>query len=197
MAAATTQVRGPILPKKQLISNSVFGMLILVFSEAMLFSAFISTFFIVKAANPGAWAPPGDIRLPVSATLANTFILFVSGFSLFMAGRVFAKPETRSRAGGYLLRAMLLGALFVGFQSYEWVKLIAYGMTMTSGPFGATFFLLIGCHGLHAAAAVLAMPFFYMRFRKGTLKAESIAGLQVFWFFIVGMWPILFWLVYL
>jgi heme/copper-type cytochrome/quinol oxidase subunit 3 len=30
------------------------------------------------------------------------------------------------------------------FQGYEWMRLIAYGMTMTSGLFGASFFLLLG-----------------------------------------------------
>ena len=42
------------------------------------------------------------------------------------------------------LPAILLGAFFVLFQGYEWVKLIGWGMTLQSGIFGATFFITEG-----------------------------------------------------
>jgi len=100
------------------------------------------------------------------------------------------------KAKTLFLRALLLGATFVGIQGYEWVNLIRYGMSMLSGIFGATFFLIIGTHGLHAAAAVIAMTILYMGFRNDKLTVGQMAGMKLFWFFVVGVWPILYTLVY-
>ena len=90
----------------------------------------------------------------------------------------------------------MLGIGFVVLQGFEWMRLIAYGMSMTSGIFGACFFLLIGTHGLHAAAAAIAMGYLYLRLRRHQLRPEHVQAMQVFWYFVVGIWPVLYGLVY-
>ena len=85
---------------------------------------------------------------------------------------------------------------FVLFQGYEWVRLIAYGMTMTSGIFRTCFFLLLGMHGFHAAAAALTMVYLYIRLTRNTLRLDHVRAMQVFWCFVVGSWPVLYGLVY-
>jgi heme/copper-type cytochrome/quinol oxidase subunit 3 len=76
------------------------------------------------------------------------------------------------------------------------MRLIAYGLTMTSGIFGACFFLLIGTHGLHAAAAAVAMICLYRRLTRHALSLDHLRAMQVFWYFVVGIWPVLYGLVY-
>src|SRR4051812_41383193 len=95
-----------------------------------------------------------------------------------------------------LSQAILLGSFFVIFQGYEWVHLIRYGLSMTSGIFGATFFLLIGSHGLHALIAVIAMALVYWKLVKGSLTADGLRAMSIFWLFVVGIWPVLYGLVY-
>ncbi len=170
-------------------------MLIFVATEVMFFTALISAFVIIKA-GVEPWAPPVGVRLPVVATASNSLLLFLSGVFLYQAGRRFtiegATPWVRTLLGA----AALLGTCFVFFQGFEWIRLIAYGMTMTSGIFGACFFLLIGTHGLHAAAAAMAMVYLYRRLKRSELRPDQLQAMQVFWYFVVGIWPVLYGLVY-
>jgi len=178
----------------QILPNAVMGMLIFVVTEVMFFSGLISAFLIVKGAA-AEWPPPGQPRLPVEATALNTAALLVSGFVLFLAGRAF--DESPQRARRPLLVATLLGALFVGFQGVEWVRLIGEGLTLTSGLLGSFFYLIVGLHGLHALAALTAMTWAYGRLVRGSLPYSSLAPIQIFWYFVVGVWPVLYYLVYL
>jgi cytochrome c oxidase subunit III len=70
------------------------------------------------------------------------------------------------------------------------------GMTMASGIFGARFFLLIGRHGLRAAAAALITVYVYMRLTRNRLGPDHLRAMQVFWCFVVGIRPVLYGLVY-
>jgi heme/copper-type cytochrome/quinol oxidase subunit 3 len=177
------------------VADSVFAMLIFVATEVMFFTALISAFVIIKA-GVEPWSPPVGVRLPVVATAANTLLLFLSGVFLYQAGRRFATEGATPWVRTLLGAAALLGMGFVFFQGIEWMRLIAYGMTMTSGIFGACFFLLIGMHGLHAAAAAVAMGYLYTRLKRQELRADHVQAMQVFWYFVVGIWPVLYGLVY-
>lgn len=177
------------------LADSVCGMLIFVATEVMFFTALISAFVIIKA-GAGVWEPPDGVRLPVLTTALNTMVLLASGVLLHYAAGLFAHEGNAPRVQRLLSGAALLGEFFVLFQGFEWIGLIRYGMTMTSGIFGACFFLLIGIHGIHAAAAVVAMIWAYVKLRKGTLRLDQLRALQIFWYFVVGIWPILYVLVY-
>jgi heme/copper-type cytochrome/quinol oxidase subunit 3 len=170
-------------------------MLVFVATEVMFFTALISAFVIIKA-GVEPWAPPVGVRLPVAGTAANTALLLLSGWFLHRSVRLLAAQGGSRRAQTLLGCAALLGVCFVLFQGFEWVRLIAYGMTMTSGIFGACFFLLIGTHGLHAAVAALTMVYFYQRLTRNALRVDQLQALQVFWYFVVGIWPVLYVLVY-
>jgi heme/copper-type cytochrome/quinol oxidase subunit 3 len=177
------------------LADGVCGMLIFVATEVMFFTALVSAFVIIKA-DIEPWAPPLGIRLPALATAANTVLLFLSGVFLYLAGRRFNREGPGPWVGTLLGGAAVLGACFVLFQGIEWMRLLGYGMTMTSGIFGACFFLLIGTHGLHAAAAATAMMVLYVRLARGELKLEQLQAMQVFWYFVLGIWPLLYGLVY-
>ena len=90
-----------------------------------------------------------------------------------------------------------MGLVFVAIQGFEWSQLLAHGLTMTSGVFGACFFLLIGGHGLHAMVAVLVLFYTFMRLKRGLVTLDQLRSVQIFWYFIVGIWPFLYVLVYL
>jgi heme/copper-type cytochrome/quinol oxidase subunit 3 len=170
-------------------------MLVFVATEVMFFTALISAFVIIRA-GVEPWTPPVGVRLPVVATASNTVLLFLSAGFLHQAGRRFAIEGTTPWVRTLLGSAALLGVCFVVFQGFEWMRLIAYGMTITSGLFGACFFLLIGTHGLHAAAAAITMVYLYMRLTRNQLSPNHLRAMQVFWYFVVAIWPVLYGLVY-
>lgn len=186
--------RGPLL-----IPNAQLGMLLFVATEVMFFVALISAYLVIKATSGIRWVPPPDVTLPVEATAVNTVILLMSGVFFFFAGRSYASRDVsdRQKAKGYLTTAILMGTTFVVIQGFEWSQLLAHGLTITSGTFGACFFLLIGSHGLHAFVAVIALLFTLRRLHQGVLTLDQLRSMQIFWTFIVGVWPFLYVLVYL
>jgi len=178
----------PILP------NAVLGTLIFVIAEMMMFAGLISALSIVKAGTVG-WPPPGQPRLPTEATACNTAVLLTSAVLLFVANRDYARD--RKLAKSPLFWAIGLGAFFVVFQGYEWVALIRQGLTLTSSNHGSFFYLIVGMHALHAIAGLTVLATAGFKLSKGLLKPSTFAATQVFWYFVVGLWPVLYYLVYL
>jgi heme/copper-type cytochrome/quinol oxidase subunit 3 len=100
----------------------------------------------------------------------------------------------------YLTVTALLGMLFVGIQGYEWIQLIRDGFTITTGIYGATFYLLIGCHALHVLGAVSWLLVVVWLARQGRFPSHRFVGVEVcawYWYFVGGLWVLLFALVYL
>lgn len=194
--------------RQQVLSNGVLGMMIFVIAEAMLFGGLISAFMIAKA-NQISWPPVGQPRLPVTETAFNTAALLVSGIFLFQAARSFSRDLSRARAQVVeignpaasartpFLISILLGAFFVLFQGGEWIALLRDGLTITSSQHGSFFYLIVGIHALHAVGALILLSFGYVRLLHGTLTPGFFGAGQVFWYFVVGLWPILYVLVYL
>lgn len=180
--------------RQPLVANAVMGMLIFVFTEAMLFAGLISAFTIARA-SALIWPPPDQPRLPVEETAVNTLALLLSGALLFGARRIFRRAPARSAR--LLLFSMLLGAFFVVFQGMEWLALIRQGLTLTSSVLGGFFYLIVGLHALHAVAALGLLAYAWQRLRRGWLSSSLLATAEVFWYFVVVLWPVLYLRVYL
>jgi heme/copper-type cytochrome/quinol oxidase subunit 3 len=170
-------------------------MLIFVLSEMMFFGALISAYTIVKAGNV-MWPPPGQPRLPVELTAVNTLFLVASGVLVYLSNKSLAQGN-ESGSKKRLLLGILLGAVFVCVQGYEWIRMLGHGLSLTSSTYGSFFFMIIGCHALHVVAALIVLINVYRKFVNGSLKPSSYWGIQIFWYFVVGVWPVLYFLVYL
>lgn len=195
MARSHAPLRVIIDPRPPpLLPSVVLGTLIFVITEAMLFAGLVSAFLIVKASSVGAWPPPGQPRLPVEETAFNTLALLASGVALWHARRRFA--EAPARALRPLWLAIGLGAFFVLFQGYEWAMMLGQGLTLRSSNHGSFFYLIVGMHALHAVAGLALLASTGWRLRRGFLAPSAFAATQVFWTFVVGLWPILYLLVY-
>jgi cytochrome c oxidase subunit 3 len=180
-------------PRTPIIPNGVLGMTLFVASETMLFAGMISAFTIIRA-QALVWPPPGQPRLPFAETAVNTAALLLSGVFLYLAQRAFSRDHRGAlRPLGI---AIALGAFFVSFQGAEWVALIRQGLTLTSSALGSFFYLIIGLHALHAVAALGLLGYTWRRLQRGWLAQTQLATAQVFWYFVVGVWPVLYLVVY-
>jgi len=193
----TLRGRGFELPRQRtpLIPNGVLGMMIFIGTEVMLFAGMISAYTIGRTSALTVWPPPNQPRLPIESTLVNTAALLASGVVLFYANRAFKREPSESKR--LVLAALLLGGAFVVLQGYEWVSLIAEGLTLTTSTHGAFFYMIVGTHALHAVGAVAGLAFIYRRLLQGSLDHVSFVTMQAFWYFVVAMWPVLYWRVYL
>jgi cytochrome c oxidase subunit III len=177
------------------VLDSIAAMLIFVGAEIMFFSGLISAFIVVKAG--ALWPPPGQPRLPIKATALNTLVLLASGFVLLQTNCAFAKFRDADRTKRLLTLSIGLGLFFLTFQGYEWVRLLRFGLTMTASTYGAFFYLIVGVLAWHAVVALFALSYCNVQLARGELTPAAFSATQIFWYFVVILWPILYLLVYL
>ena len=182
--------------RRQLVSSSIFATVIMIMTEVMFFAALISAYMIIRS-GAEEWPPWGQPRLPVFATAINSLTLLASAFCLHRSVKVFSSQAPQSKQ--LLALAIALGIVFVSVQGYEWVQLISFGLTITSSTYGGVFYLIIGAHGLHVIGGLLALLSCLRRLNSTSqqLTIDNLRAAQIFWYFVVGVWPILYTLVYL
>lgn len=182
---------------KPSIPSGVMAVMFFIAAEVMLFAAFISAYMILRAGVP-VWPPWGQPRLPVATTGFNSLVLLSSAFFLHRSKKVFNFSDDLASAKKFYQFAMATGTFFVLFQGYEWVQLLAFGLTPTSSTYGGIFYLLIGAHAIHVVAGLAALIYVYTKFNleKGVAK-DAFTAVQAMWYFVVGLWPVLYVTVYL
>lgn len=190
----------PWLPprKEPVVSNAVLGMLMFLAFEAMFFAGLLGAFLVFRLASTN-WPPPGEPYLPIGVTWINTGILVASTYTMRRAHRAIRAGNQAGLVHGLGLTA-LLGATFLAVQGSEWIRLVHYGLTLRSGTYGATFYTLIGCHGVHVLAAVLWLAAVLLLATRDRFSPARYVGVQLckmYWMFVVGLWLVLFPSVYL
>ena len=165
--------------------------------EILFFVGLLSAYFVSRA-SAGDWPPPDQPRLPIPVTILNTFVLLASGYFLFLAGKGigYTRPW-EGRFSGLFCTSFLLGVIFLVVQGREWFLLIKQGLTLQSSLYGSSFYVIIGSHAVHVLGALLFLGFLLARLysRKEILRDHFLAA-QVFWYFVVGIWPLLFLFLY-
>lgn len=173
------------------------AMLLFLATEAMFFAGLISAYWVLRA-SVSPWPPVGQPRLPILATGINTLLLLVSGAAIWRA-------EERLRRGchlcfvGWIGITGLLGLLFLSIQGYEWLRLLRFGLETTQNIYGGLFYIIVGTHGTHVAAAlvVLLLVFFKgVAHRYTPSQHTDLTLCRMYWTFVVAVWPILYALVY-
>lgn len=189
---------GPRPPTGPPVSNAHLGMLIFLGAEAMFFAGLIGAFLVFRLGSV-TWPPPFQPRLPVMITGINTAILLLSAYTMHRALRAIRRGNHAGLVGG-LIATVLLGMIFLGVQGSEWIRLVHFGLTLASGSYGATFYALIGVHGFHVLGALLWLLIVLVVSRRHRFSASNHVAVQLcgmYWYFVVGLWPILYTLVYL
>jgi heme/copper-type cytochrome/quinol oxidase subunit 3 len=185
----TLDRRGPLVP------SGVLGMAMFIATEVMFFAGLISAYLVLRAQAFG-WPPLDQPRLPVGVTAANTAVLLASGWTVYRA--VAAQRRGAPEFIRWLGITAALGALFLAVQGFEWVRLVGFGLTTTSSLYGATFYTLVGAHGLHVLAALVVLLWALRRAARGSYDAApgALDPIQMYWLFVVAVWPVLYLLVY-
>ena len=188
----------PLAAGRPIVSNARIAILMFIAAETMFFAGLIGAFIVFRLAGP-EWPPAFQPRLPVAVTGINTIILLLSGVTMHLALRAARRGKSAALLQRLVLTAVL-GTIFLAVQGYEWIRLIHYGLTLSSGVYGATFYTLIGCHGAHVAGAAIWLLAVLRHAWKGRFSERDYAGVQLsamYWTFVVALWPVLYGLVYL
>jgi len=162
----------------------------------MFFAGLVSAHAIVRSQAAGQmWPPYGQPRLPVQETAINSLALLVSGVVLVLTWYAYRREPSGARIP--LLLSIVLGLVFVSMQGVEWAALLADGLTLQSSTYGGFFYLIVGSHALHAVGALGGLVWAFDRLDKNRLTSSQLATVSAFWYFVVLVWPLLYWKVYL
>jgi cytochrome c oxidase subunit III len=204
------------------------GMAWFIFSEVMFFGAFFGALFYARTiavpwlggasnnqmTNEVLWPTfqalwpltdtPGGIKTEAmpwtGLPLYNTVILLISSITCHMA-HVALENTKRSQILLWLGATVLLGCTFLTLQIVEYHH--AYtemGLTLQSGVYGNTFFMLTGFHGFHVTLGTLILLILWLRVAKGHFNKENHFAFQAgswYWHFVDVVWVMLFFFVYI
>ena len=205
-----------------------WGMSWFIFSEVMFFGAFFGALFYARGLSlpwlggegakiatnvflwPGfenVWPSNGPAGLggafetipAFDVPLVNTIILLTSGVTITMAHHAL-KESHRTACILWMWATVALGCLFLFFQAEEYIH--AYNdlnLTMGSGIYGSTFFMLTGFHGMHVTLGTFMLFVITLRLMKGHFKPDShfgFEGVAWYWHFVDVVWLGLFVVVY-
>lgn len=173
------------------------GMMLFLMTEAMFFAGLISAYWILRNQSD-VWPPIGQPRLPVVITGFNTLILLSSGVTMLFAERAVRKGCSLCLII-WLGIAGLAGFFFLALQGYEWVRLIHFGLTTVRNIYGGMFYMIVGVHAVHLIAALGVVMVVFLKSVQGRYSESRYAGVtlcRMYWIFVVGVWPVLYALIY-
>ena len=205
------------------------GMMWFIFSEVLFFAAFFGALFYARissvpwlsgdgaggfATGPWLWPEfegvwptngPGNIggafeTIPAfGIPFINTIILVSSGGTVTLAHWALKKND-RMKLCLWLFATVVLGVVFLGLQGYEFAH--AFGdlnLTLGSGVYGSTFFMLTGFHGMHVTIGAIMLLVMLIRSMKGHFTPEHHFAFEAaawYWHFVDVVWIGLFIFVY-
>ncbi|HET7395054.1 MAG TPA: cytochrome c oxidase subunit 3 [Gammaproteobacteria bacterium] len=205
-----------------------WGMTWFIFSEVMFFGAFFGALFYARVfiqpwlggssnslfTNLLTWkgyeptwpsnGPAnvgGDFEAMKATGIAaiNTLILLSSGVTVTIA-HWGLKEGNRKKLCWFLLFTVILGFSFVVLQAHEYIE--AYtkqNLTLGSGIYGSTFFMLTGFHGLHVTIGAIMLSVILVRSLKGHFTPDNHFAFEAvswYWHFVDVVWLGLYIFVY-
>ncbi len=187
-----------VRPNAPIASNAWLAVLMFLGAEAMFFAGLIGAFLVFRVSS-SIWPPPFQPRLPVEITGINTLILLASAVTIRLGLKANQRGDG-ARLARFLSWTAAAGTVFLLIQGFEWFQLIHFGLTVSSSVYGGLFYTIVGCHGLHVFGALVWLLVVWQKARAGKYTRQNYVGLQIcgmYWTFVVGLWPILYGLVYL
>jgi len=204
------------------------GMMWFITSEVMFFAAFFGVLFYIRtisipwlggASNnvmthvvlwpdfmplwPLTTTPEGQVVGsigPWGLPLINTILLLTSSITVTIAHHAIIAENRKNLIFG-LAATVALGMVFLYFQVQEYIHLYQdVGLTLDSGVYGSTFFLLTGFHGMHVTIGTIMLAVMLGRAIKGHFTRENHFAFEAtawYWHFVDVVWLGLFIFVYI
>lgn len=206
-----------------------FGMCWFIFSEVMFFGSFFGALFYVRLfvlpymgdpgsmdhillypnfnyvwplqinPNPADYLGPHSVMSAWGISTINTLILLTSGVTVTIAHFALKNNQRRKMLIAQFI-TICLGLSFLCLQASEYYGAYTMkGMTLSSGIYGTTFFMLTGFHGLHVTIGTLGLCVILHRMLKRDFNPSNhfaFEGVSWYWHFVDVVWLLLFIFVY-
>lgn len=165
-----------------------------------LYEGFQFTWPLLENPDNSKFVGPHEVISPWGLPLINTILLITSSVTLTFAHHALREKD-RKKLNIWLALTIALGLIFLVLQAEEYVH--AYhdlGLTLASGIYGSTFFILTGFHGAHVTIGTFMLIVMMFRSLKGHFEPQDHFGFEAaawYWHFVDVVWVCLFVLVYI
>ncbi len=195
-----------------------------IFSEVMFFAGFFGALWYVRTVTTpwlgdldhklflwpdfnAVWpnlGPAGIVEQfqtvgPFWLPTINTALLLTSGLTLTISHHA-VREDHRGKAIFWLAATVLLGFIFVGVQTYEYIHAYAdLNLKFNSGAFGSLFYMLTGFHGFHVLMGATMLMVILVRLIRGHFTATQHFGFEGaawYWHFVDVVWLGLYLFIY-
>jgi len=168
-------------------------------SHSFLWPNFEATWPLINPPKAEGFDIPTGIVSAWGVPALNTAILLSSGVTITIAHWGLLKNK-RSQLVLGLAATVALGILFLYFQAEEYGHAMhELNLTLASGIYGSTFYMLTGFHGAHVTLGTIMLIVILLRSIKGHFTPEHHFGFEAvawYWHFVDVVWLGLFVFVY-
>lgn len=168
-------------------------------THAILWPQFKFVWPLLKNPNPSLFPAPLDVISAWGIPALNTLILLSSAATVTWSlwG---LKMGKRIHMNVGLALTILLGLIFLSCQVFEYTLAYThYNLTLASGIYGTTFFMLTGFHAAHVTVGLLMLIVILFRCLRGDFLPEHHFAFEAaswYWHFVDVVWLFLFVFVY-
>lgn len=149
--------------------------------------------------NPTLYPGPKAVIYTWEIPALNTILLLSSAVTVTWAHWAL-KKNLRGQLIVGLLATVILGFTFEYFQVREYFHAyMELGLTLASGIYGSTFFILTGLHAMHVTIGAIMLTIILLRVLRGHFMPEHHFGFEAvswYWHMVDVVWIFLFIFVY-
>jgi len=169
------------------------------YTHKLLWPSFQSAWPLMKNPDPALFVAPKQVMETWGIPAINTCILLSSAVTVTWAHWGLKKGRRWQLNLGMVV-TVALGLFFLSMQAHEYyMACVDYGLTLGSGIYGTTFFLLTGLHAMHVTMGVIMLTTILMRCIRGHFLPEhhfAFEAVSWYWHFVDVVWLFLFLFVY-
>lgn len=168
-------------------------------THLLLWPNFEHTWPLLNNPNDLKFVPPQSVMETWGIPALNTLILLTSGLTVTIAHWGLLKHKRMQTIIAQGLTA-LLGICFLLMQVHEYsIAYMEKGLTLGSGIYGTTFFMLTGFHALHVTLGTIMLIVIFFRILRHHFDQHGLFGFEAvswYWHFVDVVWLFLFVFVY-
>ena len=122
--------------------------------------------------------------------LGVTALLLVSSFFMNRGETMMHNGDRKGFLNNTLITFLLGLGFLIGVVFVEWPNAIHEGVTPSSGPQGAAFFMMTGMHAFHVFTGLIMLAIVWVNGRKGLYDQKNypVEAAAVYWHFVDVVW---------